>query len=177
MTVNGKEYESIELLGNGKSGYSYLVTDGKEKYVVKQIHHEPCSYYKFGNKLEAEVQAYQVLFHIGIRMPKLIDVDYEQERILKEYIQGDVVFDLVRLNKVGEKQLEQVQSMCRLLYRANKNIDYFPTNFVEKDGILFYIDYECNEYMEEWNFENWGQNYWSRTKEFLQYIKDHESEV
>ena len=56
------------------------------------------------------------------------------------------------------------------------NIDYFPTNFVvtknPKVGTekIFYIDYECNDYMEEWNFENWGIKYWSKTKEFLDYI-------
>ena len=30
---------------------------------------------------------------------------------------------------------------------------------------------ECNEYMEEWNFENWGIKYWSKTKEFLDYVE------
>ena len=45
MTCNGKEFEVIKLLGKGKGGYSYLVTDGDKEYVLKQIHHEPCSYY------------------------------------------------------------------------------------------------------------------------------------
>ena len=51
MTVNGKDYEVLKLLGKGKGGYSYLVTDGTRKYVLKQIHHEPCDYYQFGDKL------------------------------------------------------------------------------------------------------------------------------
>lgn len=42
MTVNGKEFEIIKLLGKGKGGYSYLATDGVKNYVLKQIHHEPC---------------------------------------------------------------------------------------------------------------------------------------
>ena len=41
------------------------------------------------------------------------------------------------------------------------------------DGELFYIDYECNDYMEEWDFENWGIKYWSKTPEFLEYYKEH----
>ena len=28
MTINGNEYEVVRLLGKGKGGYSYLVTDG-----------------------------------------------------------------------------------------------------------------------------------------------------
>ena len=42
MDINGKNFEQIRLLGKGKGGYSYLVTDGTNQYVIKQIHHEPC---------------------------------------------------------------------------------------------------------------------------------------
>ena len=44
MTVNDAEYRVVKLLGKGKGGYSYLVTDGTAQYVLKQIHHEPCAY-------------------------------------------------------------------------------------------------------------------------------------
>ena len=66
--------------------------------------------------------------------------------------------------------LEQVRAMAALAQRAGLNIDYFPTNFVTSGGRLWYIDYECNEYMDRWNFENWGICYWSRTPEFLEYL-------
>ena len=36
MTVNGRDYEVIRLLGKGKGGYSYLVSDGQQEYVLKQ---------------------------------------------------------------------------------------------------------------------------------------------
>ena len=48
MSVNGVEYRVIRLLGKGKGGYSYLVERDNCKYVLKQIHHEPCDYYQFG---------------------------------------------------------------------------------------------------------------------------------
>ena len=79
MTLNGKEYKVKKLLGKGKGGYSYLVTDGEKEYVLKQIHHEPCSYYQFDNKLEAEKRDYKRLMEIGITMPKLLDIDETQE--------------------------------------------------------------------------------------------------
>ena len=158
--VNDREFQVIKLLGKGKGGYSYLVTDENGRYVLKQIHHEPCDYYQFGNKIEAEISAYAKLKEIGIRMPELIDVDVEQERILKEYIEGDTIADLVLQNQVKADYLLQIEEMCRHLYAIHINIDYYPTNFVVQDGKLYYIDYECNEYMEEWNFENWGKKYW-----------------
>ena len=170
MCVNEKSYEVIRLLGHGKGGYSYLVTDGKKEYVLKQIHHEPCDYYQFGNKIESEMRDYERLKEIGIPMPKMFEVDMEKERILKEYIKGDTIFDYVLRNEVKPTFVEQVKEMCVVLYDANTNIDYFPTNFVVLEDKLYYIDYECNDYMEEWNFENWGIKYWSQTKEFLEYV-------
>ena len=54
LEVNHVEYKIIELLGHGKGGYSYLAERDGNYYVLKQIHHEPCDYYTFGNKIEAE---------------------------------------------------------------------------------------------------------------------------
>ena len=170
MTVNGREFEVLRLLGKGKGGYSYLVTDGERRFVLKQIHHEPCDYYQFGNKLEAELRDYARLQALGVPMPALLDADVPQERILKEFIDGETIFELVRQERMHESYFDQMRALCRTLYAANTNIDYFPTNFVVQDGRLFYIDYECNNYMEQWDFEHWGIKYWSKTPEFLEYI-------
>ena len=173
LYVNGREYTILRLLGKGKGGYSYLAQIDNTYVVVKQIHHEPCSYYQFGNKIEAEVGDYKRLQAIGIRMPKMLDVDIASERIVKEYISGDTVYEMVRKEELPEICLQQVKEMCSLLYKANTNIDYFPTNYILQNGVLYYVDYECNDYMEEWNFENWGVTYWSKTPEFLKYVEEH----
>ena len=154
-------------------GYSYLASDGTNQYVLKQIHHEPCSYYQFGDKIQSELNDYNRLKKIGITMPKMLDIDVENERILKEYIEGDTIFDMVKADRVKSEYAEQVKAMCKLLYANNTNIDYFPTNFVVQNETLYYIDYECNDYMEEWNFENWGIKYWSKTPEFIEYVNTH----
>ena len=91
LSINDMEYHVLRLLGKGKGGYSYLVTDGAQRYVLKQIHHEPCDYYTFGNKLEAELRDYEILRKIGIPLPQLLAVDAPHERILKEYIAGATV--------------------------------------------------------------------------------------
>lgn len=169
MSVNGKDFTVIKLLGKGKGGYSYLVSDGENQYVLKQIHHEPCSYYTFGNKIQSELNDYERLKNAGLRLPKLIDCDVENERILKDYIDGKTAYELVLQNEMNPEYIEQIREMCRLLNPKGINIDYFPTNFILNNGLLWYIDYECNDYMEEWNFENWGIKYWSKTKEFCEY--------
>ena len=156
IKVNNREFNVIKLLGKGKGGYSYLVDDDKERYVVKQIHHEPCEYYAFGNKIENELNDYNKLYATGIRIPKMLDIDMENERILKEFIDGKTIYELALEDKVKPIYVSQVKEMCHILYSLNINIDYFPTNFIVQDELIWYIDYECNEYMEEWNFENWG---------------------
>jgi len=173
IAVNGKEYEIIKLLGKGKGGYSYLAGDRAKQYVLKQIHHEPCDYYQFGNKLQAEVTDYHRLREIGIKTPAMLDVDWENERILKEFVDGDTIYELILRDLMLPAYVDQLRGMCDLLYAAHTNIDYFPTNFVVQGGELYYIDFECNEYMEKWNFENWGIKYWSKTPEFLQYVREH----
>lgn len=173
MTVNGRKYEIIKLLGKGKGGYSYLAKSSGRLVVLKQIHHEPCSYYQFGNKIEAEKNDYQRLKNAGIRIPEMIDIDTDCERIVKEYIEGDTIFDMVKKGLSVSEYLPQVREMASLALAAGLNIDYFPTNFVVQNGTLYYIDYECNNYMEEWNFENWGIKYWSRSPEFEEYLDSH----
>ena len=167
MTVNGKEFRVLRLLGKGKGGYSWLVTDEEREYVLKQIHHEPCSYYHFGDKLASELRDYETLCRVGIPMPRLLDVDHAQERILKEYIEGDTIWEKVERDDMEQTYFDQVNAMCAKLYPTGLNIDYFPTNFVVQEGTLYYIDYECNGYMKEWNFENWGSKYWWKSPEFL----------
>lgn len=167
LTVNSNAYTVLRLLGKGKGGYSYLVTDGEKEYVLKQIHHEPCEYYTFGDKLQSELRDYARLTEVGVPLPKLLDVDHDQERILKEYIPGDTVDRLVLEDRLDPVYIDQMRSICGLLYPAGLNIDYYPTNFIPFRGTLYYIDYECNGYMEQWDFEHWGSKYWSKTPEFL----------
>ena len=92
--------------------------------------------------MAAELNDYQCLSQIDIPLPRLIDADREQERILKEYIEGETVYEMVLRGALPSGCLEQVREMCRLLYGAGRNIDYFPTNFILQKGTLYYIDYE-----------------------------------
>lgn len=173
MTVNGKEYSIVNLLGHGKGGYSYLAERDGMQYVLKQIHHEPCSYYTFGNKIESERNDYTRLLNAGIPIPKMLDIDIENERILKEYIPGPTIYDLVLQDAMKPCYYDQVRHMAWQAMEAGLNIDYFPTNFVVCDDTLWYVDYECNSYMEQWSFENWGNNYWWKSPEFLDYVNRH----
>lgn len=173
VSVCGKTYTVLSLLGHGKGGYSYLAEREGRQVVLKQIHHEPCDYYQFGNKIEAEERDYYRLKKAGIRIPEMIALDREAERIVKEYIEGPTVMDLLRADQSADAYLPQIRQMAKQAFAAELNIDYFPTNFVVREGLLYYIDYECNRYTEEWSFENWGIHYWSKTPVLNEYLASH----
>ena len=69
------------------------------------------------------------------------------------------------------KWAEEAEKIISNKNKNNINIDYFPTNFIVQDDLIWYVDYECNEYMEQWNFENWGIKYWSKTAEFIEHFQ------
>ena len=161
LRVNDSDYRVLRLLGKGKGGYSYLVTDGAQTYVLKQIHHEPCDYYQFGDKLASELRDYATLCALDIPVPRLLAADTQNERLLKEYIPGATVAERLAAGQLEPLWLEQLRAMCRVLYPAGWNIDYYPTNFVPRNGALYYIDYECSPYSPEWDLDHWGQQYWT----------------
>ena len=173
LTVNGIPYHIIKLLGHGNGGYSYLAQRDQRQYVLKQIHHEPCDYYTFGNKIEAEHNDYERLLHAGIRIPKMLDIDIENERILKEYIPGPTIYQLVKDDAMKPEYYHQVRHMAWQAQQAGLNIDYFPTNFVVMEEMLYYVDYECNLYDPKWNFDHWGNDSWWKSPVFMDYVNQH----
>ncbi len=100
-------------------------------------------------------------------MPQLPEVDCEQERLLKEYIPGRTVDRYVLSGEMKPEFFDQIPAMCRILYAAGLNIDYWPTNFVVMEDRLYYVDYECNSYMAQWDFEHRGSKYWETSQDFL----------
>ena len=93
-------------------------------------------------------------------VPKLLAVDERQERLLKEYVDGPTVAQLVEQNALPDACLAQVRALSEQLRAQGMNIDWYPTNFILQNEQLYYVDYECNDYMDQWSFERWGVQYW-----------------
>ena len=123
VDVCGKSYVIVRLLGKGKGGYSYLAKQGDQQVVLKQIHHEPCDYYAFGNKIKAESHDYEKLQKAGIRIPKLMAIDFREERIVKEYIPGRSIFELVRDGKADRGIVANAGINFSLFGMAGLNLD------------------------------------------------------
>ena len=172
MVFMDREMEIKKFLGKGKGGYSYLSEYNGKPCVLKQFHDEKVDYYTFSEpKLSLELRDYERLSGLGLPVPELYDYDPERGILVKEYIDGPTCYDLVRDDLMKDSLLEEVNAMCRVLYTAGLNIDYYPTNFIASSCGLYYIDYECNAYDEKWDFAHWGIKYWSKTAEFMKTLE------
>ena len=179
IEMAGRSWRVERLLGRGKGGYSWLVTGRKPvgqaeapenkpapapeySAVLKQLHHEPCEYYSFGDKFKSEMNDYAKLCALGVPLPEMYASDRNRELILKEYIDGESAMELARRNAVTPGQIGAVGALSSVLRASGINIDWYPTNFIVRktDGAVFYIDYECNPFDEKWSFETWGIKYW-----------------
>ncbi|MCL2627249.1 MAG: hypothetical protein FWD44_00940 [Oscillospiraceae bacterium] len=173
IKINEKLYTVTKLIAKGKGGYTYLAKSDADEVVVKQIHYEPCDYYQFEeNKLNSELRDYETLSKLGLPVPKLLHFCQEEQFLVKEYINGDTLAKIAADNRITDKHITQIFDMCRVLYQNQLNIDYFPTNFIERQGLLYYVDYECSEYSNEWNFENWGIWFLANQKGMSSFLAD-----
>ncbi len=164
--------EVQRLLGKGKSGYSYLAELNGRDVVLKRMHDEPCPYYDFGenNKVMLEVGAYHRLKACGIRLPDLLGYDEGGNYLVKAFIDGEVASAVIAAGRMNDEIVEQLFDMYHQVRKAGLNIDYFPANFVVREGRLTYIDYECNPFMAEWDLLNWGIYYWANSEGFREYL-------
>jgi len=164
FTINDRKYEAKRLLGRGKGGYSYLCKRGSHFYVVKKIHHEPVSFYRFGNKIQAEWDCYSYLQKLHIRMPRCLYVDFSQELVLKQYLKGPTIAQLLMRKKDVTRYIPQVQAMAKKANEGGVNLDYYPANFVVVKGRLYYVDYETSKLDKRYTFQVWGIGYWTGKK-------------
>lgn len=141
--------------------------------MVKQIHHEPCSYYQFGDKLQSELRDYRTLSALGIPMPRLLGGGRSTGTA------GEAVHP--RPNGAGTAANGHAAAASRRadagavppFVPCGLNIDYFPTNFILWGGVLYYVDYECNPYDAQWDFSHWGSRYWADTPELRAWLQEH----
>jgi tRNA A-37 threonylcarbamoyl transferase component Bud32 len=172
LDINGKSLEIKQHIGKGKGGNSYLAKFENRQVVFKEMHYEPNDTYTFeSDKLQSELRDYKILKSVGISMPNLICHDVKKQFLIKEYINGRTIAEIIAANNLKDVHVKQMFYMCRLLYAQNLNIDYFPPNFVVENDILYYTDFECNKYMEEWDFENWGIYFWANSNGMAKFLE------
>ncbi len=174
----GSEVYFIErFLGKGKSAYSFLIKNSCAlPFVLKQMHHEPCSYYHFeGNKLDMEIDAYKKLQKLKIHIPELLEQIPSQECLIKAFIDGENAMSCIANNRITLSVWKQLTDFAHSAKEAGFNPDFFPANFIVHNDMLYYIDYELNPYDEKWDFDHWGRYYWQNKNRMKAFLEDGDS--
>jgi serine/threonine protein kinase len=163
--VNG--YYSIQkMIGEGRYGIAYLaINDKYEKFVIKQLKREMLEQSR--EKLFYEEQT---LRHLdNPKFPKFISrfKDYDREGYILEYIDGQVIYDLLRKYEYQFSRSEiysigsQLIEMAELLH--SKNIvhrDIRPPNVVMKaNKELALIDFGLARFIDNKRYGT-QMDYW-----------------
>jgi TP53 regulating kinase-like protein len=166
-----------KFIGKGKSGYSYLADFDNSKVVLKVMHNEINPFYKFSrNKVDLEIDAFNRLNQIGIRIPYLIESNPKENYLVKNYIEGYTASQVIAAEGIRDEVLFQLFEMSNLVEAEGLNIDFFPSNFViDETQNLFYIDYEVNPFIENWSLKNWGLFYWANSNGFKNFLKTNDA--
>jgi len=167
-----EDLKILKLLGKGKSGISYLADSPLGLVVFKEMHDEVVPYYEFNkNKVELELESYEVLSNSNLHIPELIAYNKDGNYLIKAYIEGKTITEKLIEAPLEENLLLEMLQLELELKKENINIDYFPSNFVTQNNTLYYVDYEHNPYLDEWNFSNWGIFYWLNRDGMTNYMK------
>ena len=166
INILGERYKVQKTLGKGKGGYSFLVEDSKGRFfTLKCFHHETVDYYTFStNKVDLELNAYRFLLDSSVKIPRLLYWDREREIMLKEYIEGETALERVERGEDLSSYFPTLSSLQSEMRKRSVNLDWYPSNFIDYNNALYYIDYEISPYEEKWSFENWGVHYWKKNK-------------
>ena len=164
INILGERYKVQKTLGKGKGGYSFLVEDSKGRFfTLKCFHHETVDYYTFStNKVDLELNAYRFLLDSSVKIPRLLYWDREREIMLKEYIEGETALERVERGEDLSSYFPALSSLQSEMRKRSVNLDWYPSNFIDYNNALYYIDYEISPYEDKWSFENWGIAYWKK---------------
>ncbi len=168
--VNGNEFISLGLFAKGEESFIYLVTDltGQGRWILKQVIRTEGEGVDFPDRLQCDVDSYNRLVKLGIKMPQLYEVDVNRRIIAREFIVGPSLAYYIQSSGMKPEYKEQVQAMSDIARENGLNIDFDPSNFIVRDGIVYYVDYESEPYKDERSFEKYGLKLWEAKTEPVQ---------
>lgn len=122
-------------------------------------------------EVDKEVFSYNRLRVLEIKTPKLLGYNRELNIVIKEYLEGENLLNLIKNSEVKKETFIELLQYSETINSDNLNIDYFPANFVIKDDSLYYVNYKVFPYTEELNLRNWGIYYWLNNEGIKKFIE------
>ncbi len=156
ICVNSNEFVIVATLGSGSDGASYVVSDlsDRGRWVVKEYYRNLPLERTAMEKMNQDVESYNTLCGLGIRMPQLYDVDAVRTTIAKELIGGPTLAQIMQSGGPAPALVQQVRAMADAARMRGLNLSYEPEDYVVRDGLVYYVDYQTTPYNSRNGFEN-----------------------
>ncbi len=94
-------------------------------------------------EVRRRVRAYAALVAGGVPVPRLLDHDVSRGYLVKEYLAGSNVGEILSQGRLGSGVVDQFGALTRLVRRHDLSIDWSPANFLVVNGGLHYTAYEA----------------------------------
>ena len=172
LEIDGESFSFVREIGEGKSATSFLYAGSGKMVTLKRYRETEQNKIPFEDALDFEILSYERLVQAGVPTPRLIGYNRESYLMVKEYIDGPVMIDWVAAGRITEEIFRMMFAMQSQLKDSGFHVDYYPANFVLRDGVMYCIDYETHLYDEEWDFVNWGVFYWLNREGMARFLKE-----
>lgn len=168
LSKKEESYTLIRKLNKVNNGQFYLYSFEGKKVVIKEL----VSKVDEDGQIEInkELYSYERLELLGIRIPKLLGYNYQENIMIKEYLEGKDLLGMIRDKKLTKENYIELLKYGERVNSDNLNIDYFPNNFILKEEKLYYVNYKVFPYTENLNLRNWGIYYWINSEGIREYM-------
>lgn len=166
LKIKFRKFEVIEH----QSDDVLIARHGKKTYQIT----------KFDSKSdEGKELAYQInrVSTCGVKVPKLYILDKRNGYIVKEYVIGETIMEMIAKNNLDEKVFEQLFQNAYLAKINRITLNYEPDKWLYSDGVLYYTYPYFIIYNEEKDLVKRYLRLWFPTKELQTFLKNNGLEI
>lgn len=109
------------------------------------------------------------IFSAGIKAPKLKWIDKKLGYIVREYVEGESVMDLIMKDNLSEEIYKQLFLNAYLAKMNGMTLNYEPDKWLFANGVLYYVYPHFIIYNEAKDLVKSYLRLWFITKELLQF--------
>ncbi len=157
--IKRKNFEIIEKI----SDRSYKVTRKGKIYFLKDFEDDTSGFEKF-------VTCENRLSITGISYPKIYAYDKKTHVIVTEFIEGQLITDLLILGDLKEEIIDEVFKANWYMRNAKIAINFNPSLWMYTGSKLVYLGHDFKKFESKDSFEKMYLRYWFYTKDFISYL-------
>ena len=150
-----------------KSNTSFIgVFKGKKYYINKFVPHTEAG----------EELCYSTLRikSAGIKAPKVLLIDKKNGYVVREYLEGESVMEIISREDLSEDIYHQLFINAYMAKTNRMTLNYEIDKWIMKDGVLYYVYPYFIIYDEEKDLIKRYLRLWFNTKELIQFLSKHD---